>query len=82
MVTAALGYLSFLLEPVTSEFTGSREAVYAKVNAQPFAVTAEDPHIISQEFKGKEPLLIMVIIRAKSSIDVKRLRGTHIDIFK
>ena len=82
MVTAAFGYLSFPVKPVINEFTGSRQVVDAQVNAQPFAVTAMKPFLLAQESKGKEPLLRMVFIRARSSIEVKQLRRTHIDIIR
>jgi len=82
MVTAAFGCLSFPMKPVSNEFKGSRQVVDARVNAQPFAVKAAEPFILAQESKGKEALLKMVVIRARSSIEVKQLRRTHIDIVR
>lgn len=81
LVLATLsGYLSFLVKQGTDELSSARLIVDSKVNLQSFTVSTVNPFILAQEFKGKEPLLIMVIIRARSSIEVNQLQGTHIDI--
>ncbi len=82
IVTAVFGHHPFLTEPVTTEFTSARLFVDAKANVQLFTVIAMGSFILAQEFKGKEPLLKMVIIRVRSSIEVNQLRRAHIDIVR
>jgi len=79
-VTTAFGYPFSLEKTVNDEITSAR--LLNDANVQLFKVTAVDPFILAQELKGDEPLLRMVIIRARSSIGVKQLRGTHIDIIR
>lgn len=48
--------------------------------APPINASAENSVIFAQESAAEVPLLRMVVIRARSSIEVRQLRGMHLDI--
>ncbi len=63
-----------------AENTGKHIIIAGAVKEHPASIAAGDPFILAQQSKDKEPLLRMVIIRPRSSFELKQLRQMNLDI--
>lgn len=65
-----------------AETAGEHIIIAVIVKEPPVSIAAGDSFILAQGSRDKEPLLRMVVIRARSSFEVRQLRQMHLDIVK
>ena len=63
-----------------AEATGKPITIAITVREPHISIAKEDSFVIAQDSNDKEPLLRMVIIRVRSSIEFKQLRQMNLDI--
>lgn len=80
IISAVFGHLCFPTNSMIAETTGKHIIIAITVKEPPISIVAKDSFVLAQQPKDKEPLLRMVIIRARSSFEVKRLRQMNLDI--
>jgi len=80
IILAVFGHLSFPKDSMIAEATGKPITIAITVREPHISIAKEDSFVIAQDSNDKKPLLRMVIIRVRSSIEFKQLRQMNLDI--
>jgi hypothetical protein len=80
IISAVFGHFSFPTNSVIAETTNKHITIAVTVKDVLLSIAVEDSFILAQEAKDKGSLLKMIVIRARSSLEVKQLHQMNLDI--
>ena len=80
IISAVFGHFSFPTNSVIAETTNKHITIAVTVKEPLLSIAVEDSFILAQEAKDKGSLLKMIVIRARSSFEVKQLHQMNLDI--